>query len=413
MLLRYLIDRQKRGHYRNDKTADYQTYDNYRRRPDEPYEPIEAALQFGVVEIGDSSRQHRQLAGVLAQTQCTHGHRRQRAGLRQRFRKLAALSHLVDQLTPNRRFPRRRHHIRQNAQARRQGHSARKQQPEIATKERGPAIAQHRTDERQALDRFLRRRPHCRPARQQKADRQQADDTAGDGIHVVAQKIGNSEKGHQDRIQLRVEILEDIGELRQDDQQEKQQHAASAKQQESGISQGFGQAPAQRFGALPLHADGLENRREITRRFAHARERDVNGRKDARVRPDRVGEAFAREDCGGDLRRRGSHAAEVRVARKQFQRVVDSRARAQQKGEIAGEDRDVFRPRSREDCEVIGALDPRLAFFRDLIDRDQTEIFDPSADLRRRRRRYRSADDLADLAQSSIAERRHGLTGWS
>ena len=30
-----------------------------------------------------------------------------------------------------------------------------------------------------------------------------------------------------------------------------------------------------------------------------------------------------------------------------------------------------------------------------------------------RRRRDRSADDLADLAQGSVAERRHGLTGWS
>ena len=128
---------------------------------------------------------------------------------------------------------------------------------------------------------------------------------------------------------------------------------------------------------------------------------------------DRVGEAFAGKDRGGDLCRRGSHAAEVRVGREQFQRVVDSGARAQQKGEIAGEDRHVFRTRPREERELVGAFDPRLTFFRDLVDRDQTEIFDPPADLRRRRRRDRSTDDLANLAQGSIAERRHGLTGWS
>ena len=63
------------------------------------------------------------------------------------------------------------------------------------------------------------------------------------------------------------------------------------------------------------------------------------------MRPDRVGEAFARKNSGGDLCRRGAHSAEIRVGREQFQRVIDSSARAQEKGEIAGKDRDVFRTR--------------------------------------------------------------------
>src|SRR5208282_494752 len=75
MSFRDLIDRQKRCHDRNDKTANDQTYDNDRSGPDDPHNTVEAALQFGVVKVGDAPRQHGKLSGVLPQTQGAHRHR--------------------------------------------------------------------------------------------------------------------------------------------------------------------------------------------------------------------------------------------------------------------------------------------------------------------------------------------------
>ena len=45
-------------------------------RTDDADDPVKAALQFRLVEFGDSARQHRQLPGFLAQPQHADRHRR-------------------------------------------------------------------------------------------------------------------------------------------------------------------------------------------------------------------------------------------------------------------------------------------------------------------------------------------------
>ena len=113
------------------------------------------------------------------------------------------------------------------------------------------------------------------------------------------------------------------------------------------------------------------------------------------------------ENCRRNLACRRPHAADVGVGRQQFQCVVNSRAGAQQQSEIAGENRNVFRSRPRKKRELTSALDLRVVFLSDRVDRDQPQILDAPADFRRGRRRDRPADDLADLAQGAIAKRRH------
>ena len=60
---------------------------------------------------------------------------------------------------------------------------------------------------------------------------------------------------------------------------------------------------------------------------------------------DRLSEAFARQYSGGEFGGCRAHAADVGVGRKQFQRVVDARAGAQQQGEIGGEHRHLLSAR--------------------------------------------------------------------
>src|SRR5476651_1271295 len=67
-----LIDRQQRSHDGNDKAADYHADDNDRQRADNSDHAVEAALQFRLVEIGDASGKHGQLARILAKPQCPH-----------------------------------------------------------------------------------------------------------------------------------------------------------------------------------------------------------------------------------------------------------------------------------------------------------------------------------------------------
>jgi hypothetical protein len=126
-----------------------------------------------------------------------------------------------------------------------------------------------------------------------------------------------------------------------------------------------------------------------------------------------VGEALASKNCRRHFRRGRSHAANVGVGREQLKRVVDSDAGAQQQGEIAGEDGDVFRARPRKHSKTIATLDQRVAFLGYRVDRDQSEIFDAPSDLSRRRRRNRAADDLANLSESAEMEGRHRLTARS
>ena len=56
--------------------------------------------------------------------------------------------------------------------------------------------------------------PHPWVTRQEKSCRQRAGEGDKDRIHVGAEEIQEAEEGHQHGIQLRVEVFEDIRELR-------------------------------------------------------------------------------------------------------------------------------------------------------------------------------------------------------
>src|SRR5581483_1697435 len=62
-----LTDREERGHYRYDQSADHDTDCDDRCRPCDAGDPIKAPLQFRLVEFRDAPRQHRQLTRLLAQ----------------------------------------------------------------------------------------------------------------------------------------------------------------------------------------------------------------------------------------------------------------------------------------------------------------------------------------------------------
>src|SRR5260370_41896339 len=88
-----LSDRQQRGHNRYDQPTYDRTDGDDGERPDDAHDPIEAALQFRLVEFGDPARQHRQLPGFLAQPQHANRHRRKAGRRGQGVRELAAITH--------------------------------------------------------------------------------------------------------------------------------------------------------------------------------------------------------------------------------------------------------------------------------------------------------------------------------
>ena len=146
--------------------------------PDDADQPVEAALQLGFVKIGDASREHRQLAGFLAQPQGAHRHRaasaRVCASASESLPPWRTLSTIWLQTVS---VARRRHHVGENPQARGQRDAARQQEAEIAAEQRGPMIAQHRpTSGRRATRLDDRARARRAPQRQPEADRQQADE---------------------------------------------------------------------------------------------------------------------------------------------------------------------------------------------------------------------------------------------
>src|SRR5260370_19910111 len=61
-----LSDRQQRGHDRYDQSAHDRADSDDGERPDDAYDPIQAALQFLFIGFGDPARQPRQLPGFLA-----------------------------------------------------------------------------------------------------------------------------------------------------------------------------------------------------------------------------------------------------------------------------------------------------------------------------------------------------------
>jgi hypothetical protein len=70
---------------------------------------------------------------------------------------------------------------------------------------------------------------------------------------------------------------------------------------------------------------------------------------------DRIGETLTRHDRSSDLRDGWAQASDIRFAGEQSERIIDARARLQQKGEVAGKDGDVLGARAREEREIAEA----------------------------------------------------------
>src|SRR3984957_14226307 len=87
-----LIDGKKRGHDRDDQAADHDADGDDRHRADDGDDTVEAALQLGLVEIGDAAGEYRELPGLLADAQHTNRHRRQDRRRYERIGKLAAVA---------------------------------------------------------------------------------------------------------------------------------------------------------------------------------------------------------------------------------------------------------------------------------------------------------------------------------
>src|SRR3954470_8395574 len=63
-----LAHRKKRCHYRDDQPTYHDADRNDRGRTADPDHAVEAALQLGLVELGNTAAEHRQLSGLFAQS---------------------------------------------------------------------------------------------------------------------------------------------------------------------------------------------------------------------------------------------------------------------------------------------------------------------------------------------------------
>src|SRR5262245_61462999 len=84
--------RQKRGHHRHDQPADDDADRDDGQWSDDPDDAVEAALQLGLIKVGDAARKRRQLAGLFAQSYHADRHARKGARFREPIRKLASVS---------------------------------------------------------------------------------------------------------------------------------------------------------------------------------------------------------------------------------------------------------------------------------------------------------------------------------
>ena len=267
-------------------------------------------------------------------------------------------------MRPLRGGPGRFHRVDQNAQRGSQHDPARQHQAEIPAEEAGAVVVHDRTHDRQA-----RKRAHERSARGaapqnepagQKADKRDRRDR----LAVRAHEIRQSKKCRQHRIELGVEVAKDVPELGQDEVEEEQQDRARGEQKESGIAQRVADPPPQRFGALALRRQRLEDGHQRAGGFADPDERDVDRRENLGMFGDRLAETFARKNRACERRRGRPHAAHLGVAGEQLERVVDAGARVQQQSQVAGENRDVLRAAGASAGATPGRCVPNLASFR-------------------------------------------------
>ena len=85
----------------------------------------------------------------------------------------------------------------------------------------------------------------CGPAQHQPARNQPIAYGGREDVSLRAYQIRKTEKQLDDRIELRAEVAQHAGKLRQHEQQEEYQDAAGREQHEGGIAQRVGKPPAQ------------------------------------------------------------------------------------------------------------------------------------------------------------------------
>src|SRR5580698_966561 len=78
-----LTDGKQRGHYRDDEATDDRADQDDCERPDHGNHPVKAALQLGLIELGDAEREHRELTCFLADSQHANRHWRHDRSCRQ------------------------------------------------------------------------------------------------------------------------------------------------------------------------------------------------------------------------------------------------------------------------------------------------------------------------------------------
>src|SRR3984885_4285132 len=75
-----LAHRNQRRHHRDDQAANHNANGDNSSRTGNANQPVERALQLGLVELGHSACQNRQLPGFVAEPQHSYRHRRQSLG---------------------------------------------------------------------------------------------------------------------------------------------------------------------------------------------------------------------------------------------------------------------------------------------------------------------------------------------
>ena len=312
------------------------------------------------------------------------------------------------------RHPRRplsgdRHDVNQDSQRCRQRHVAAQQDTKIAAKQSGAVEIEHRRYAGDARHLGDDRGAKIGPAERRPAPHDHGRREDPQLKPARAQEIGQAEKRVDHGIGLRAEVAQHRGELRQDEQHEEHQHAGRRQQDEARILQRVRDLAAQGFGPLPFVGEHLEDVRQLAGGLADLHQRQVDRREIGGMLGDRVGETLARQDAGADLAHDRAQPPDIAVVGEQLQPGVEARACLEKQRQVAGENRDVFRPRPVEECDR-DARNAHGAFLGDRFDRDKAEILDAMGDFRRGRSGNRSVHELSALGHRSIAKSLHRAT---
>src|SRR5580704_7173652 len=118
-----LAYRNQRRHYRDDQATNHQADGDNSSRTGNANQPVQRALQLGLVEFRYPGGQNRQLPGFVAESQHSYRHWRQCVGFPERFGQFRPMAHPVDHLFPDIGRAGRRHDIDEYPQRRRQMHA--------------------------------------------------------------------------------------------------------------------------------------------------------------------------------------------------------------------------------------------------------------------------------------------------